>query len=268
MEYTLADLPQLKADLVGNAGLWGMLKKDLRQLVEMPSHFDPSTQPVLGTGLNLSLMMVAMGGLEAMATLANIDEVASKQGTTKNAIDIVKRFGDRYFPEVNPLYTRPKGESLLTLIWDGYRNGGLHNFFPKQDMITTTAGPKKVLFSVSWPTSKNGNAERCLTLAEIQVGRANNPTVGGPGARHLDAEMQSNGDISIFLSSPVFALELIDAGDRWAAELEQNGALQGWFVEGAARLSQGLTFQNLPGAKACLDRMVNAAVAAVTPPST
>jgi hypothetical protein len=80
MAYTLADLPQLRTGLVSKDGLWGMLKKDLRQIIAMPSHFDQSKQPELGCGPNLSLMMVAMGGLETMATLANIDGLAAKQG--------------------------------------------------------------------------------------------------------------------------------------------------------------------------------------------
>ena len=78
MAFTLADFSQLQAKLLGPDGLWGMLKKDLRQIIAMPCHFDQISLPELGCGPNLSLMMVAMGGLETMATLANIDGLPAR----------------------------------------------------------------------------------------------------------------------------------------------------------------------------------------------
>jgi hypothetical protein len=100
MPHALADFENLQRRYLGDEGsLWRLLKKDLLQMIEMPSHFDQETQRELGTGLNLSLVMVAVGGLEAMATLANIDGLP----LGANATDTVQRFAERYFPQVNAL---------------------------------------------------------------------------------------------------------------------------------------------------------------------
>jgi hypothetical protein len=264
MAYTLVDFPQLRVRLLSADGLWGMLRKDLRQIIAMPCHFDQATHPELGCGPNLSLMMVAMGGVEAMATLANIDGLPPGA----NAADMVQRFAARYFPQVNPLYGRPPGESLPMLIWDGYRNGGLHKYFPKQDEIATTAGQTTVVFGLTWPERVEATSKRSLTLDEMQAARAANPAIGGPGSRHLSAEIQPNGVVSFWVCAPFFALEMIDAVERWLAELVGNAALQQWFVDGADKLDNGLKLRNTAGSIPCLTSMVNAALAAAAAAAT
>jgi hypothetical protein len=131
MTYTLADYPELRARLLGDGGLWRMLRKDLLQLVEMPAHFDQAKRPDLGCAPNLSVMVVAMGGLETMATTAKIGGAVAGD----NATETVKRFADRYFQQVNAAYACPAGQSLIRLLWDAYRNGGLHRFFPKAGTV-------------------------------------------------------------------------------------------------------------------------------------
>jgi hypothetical protein len=119
MPYALTDFENIQRRFLGDEGsLWRSLKKDLLQLIEMPSHFDQATQRELGTGLNLSLMTVAVGGLEAMATLANVDGLP----LGVNATDTVQRFAERYFSQVNALCARPRGESLLVLLWDAWNS--------------------------------------------------------------------------------------------------------------------------------------------------
>ncbi len=257
MAYTLADFPQLSAKLLSKNGLWGMLKKDLRQIIAMPCHFDQRKQPELGCGPNLSLMMVAMGGLETMAKLANIDGLPAGS----NATDLVQRFAERYFVAINPRYRRPKGESLPMLIYDAYRNGGLHNYFPKQDTIPTSAGQTTVIFGLTWPETSILSEKRSLTLAELIAARAANPAMGGPRSRHLAAELQPSGVVSFWVCAPIFALELIDAVEQWATDLVSDATLQQWFIDGAIKLEEGLKLRNPTGAKPCLTSIVNAAFA-------
>jgi hypothetical protein len=257
MPYTIADYTQLETSLLGVGGLWRMLQKDLLQIIASPFHFDQVKQPELGCGPNLSLMMVAVGGLETMATLANIDGL-----TGKNATDTVKRFADRYFPGVNTGYARPKGESLPMLLWDAYRNGGLHKYFPKQDTIAAASGQVKVTFGLSWPETKLLDPKRSLSLEEMRARRKGNPALGGPGTRHLAVEMLAPGEAAFWVCSPYFALELEDAVEKWVAELPADPTLRQWFVDGANKLDEGLRLDNPPGSRACLTSMVDAAVAA------
>lgn len=261
MPYTIADYPQLQMSLLGKGGLWHMFKKDLLQFVASPFYFDQAEQPELGCGPNLALMMVAVGGLETMATLANIDGLPAGA----NAADTVKRFSDRYFPAVNSLYRRPKGESLPMLLWDAYRNGGLHRYFPKKDTIAAAAGQVKVTFGLSWPETNPPDPKRSLSLEEMRAWRAANPTLGGPGTRHLAVEVLTPRAVTFWVCSPCFALELEEAVEKWAAELDRDAGLRQWFVDGASKLDAGLKLGNPPGLRTCLLSMVDAAVAVVAP---
>jgi hypothetical protein len=94
MAYTLADFSHVQASLLDTRGLWHMLKKDLLQNLEMPRHFNKTTCPDLGCAPNLAVMIVAMSGLETMATLANIGGVPAG-GAGDDATERVKRFADR-----------------------------------------------------------------------------------------------------------------------------------------------------------------------------
>jgi hypothetical protein len=178
---------------------------------------------------------------------------------------MVKRFADRYFHGVNSLYARPKKESLPMLIWDAYRNGGLHNYFPKRDTITTAAGHTPIVFGLSWFEALGPESKHSLKLDEMQAARAAKPAMGGTGSHHLAAEIQPTGTVSFWVCAPMFALELIDAGDKWVAELEHDATLQGWFVDGAETLYKGLKLDEPNGSKACLTSIVNAALAAAIP---
>lgn len=261
MPYTIADFPQLQKDLLGDGSLWHMLRKDLLQILASPYHFDQAKQPELGCGPNLSLMMVAVGGLETMATLANIDGLPA----SANATDMVKRFAERYFPAVNPLYARPKGQSLPMLIWDAYRNGGLHKYFPKKDTIAAAAGQVTVTFGLTWPETVPPDPKRCRSLEEMRERRAANPALGGPGSRHLSVEVNGPGDVNFWVCAPYFALELVEVVERWMGEFAGAADLQQWFVDGANKLEKGLQLDNPPGSRACLTSMVDAAIAAAAP---
>jgi hypothetical protein len=151
--YTMADFENLRANLLGPNGLWHMLRKDLLQQLEMPAHFDQAVRPELGCAPNLSVMMIAMAGLETMATMAKI----GGRVPGDDATETVKRFADRYLTQVNPLYARPPGQSLIRLLWDAYRNGGIHRFFPKAGTVQVGGRPVDVTFSISW--------ERCPSPA-------------------------------------------------------------------------------------------------------
>jgi hypothetical protein len=261
MAYTIADFPQLQTSLLGAGSLWHMLKKDLLQITASPSYFDQATQSDLGCGPNLSLMMVAVGGLETMATLANIDGLVGM-----NATDMVKRFAERYFPAVNPLYTRPAGESLPALIWDAYRNGGLHKYFPKKDTIAAATGQVSVTFGLSWPETAPPDPKRSLSLDEMRRRRATTPALGGPGSKHLAVEVKAPGAVNVWVCAPYFTLELVGAVEKWVGELPGDADLQNWFVAGANKLDDGLRLGNPPGARACLTSMVDAAIAATATP--
>ena len=134
----------------------------------------------------------------------------------------MREFADRYFDFVNTRYRRPKRESLPMLFWDAYRNGGLHNYFPKQHTITTAAGARKVAFGLSWAEHGGAGGNRSPTLEEMQAARAGNPASGGPGLRHLDAEVQPGELLAFWVCAPILALELIDSGDKWATKLESR----------------------------------------------
>jgi hypothetical protein len=236
-----------------------MLKADLLHIIDSPSQFDYAEKAELARGPGLALMMVAVGGLETMATLANIDGLP---GT--NATDMVKRFADRYLTAVNPRYNRVSGESLPMLIWDAYRNGGLHKFFPKQDTITAASGQVKVVFAISWPET-SVPSKRSLSLDEMRSWRAATPRPGDPGTRHLDVEVLAPQLVNFWVNSPVFALELDEAVEKWAGDLAGDATLQQWFVAGVDKLENGLKLGNPLGSQACLRSMVEAALAAGPP---
>jgi hypothetical protein len=254
MAYTITDYPNLRTNLLGASGLWPMLKEDLFHIIDSPSHFSYAEQAELARGPGLALMMVAMGGLETMATLANIDGL---QG--KNATDMVKRFADRYFATVNPRYKRVSGESLPMLIWDAYRNGGLHKFFPKRDTLGAASRQVNVVFAVSWPET-GGLATRSLSLDEVRSWRVKIAGLGDPGARHLDVEVLAPHLVRFWVNSPVFAMELAEAVEKWATDMDGDAKLQQWFVAGANKLEDGLKLCNPPGSQACLRSMVSAAL--------
>ena len=147
------------------------------------------------------------------------------------------------------------------LIWDAYRNGGLHNYFPKQDTIPTTAGQTTVVFGLTWPETSFPNSKRSLTLEEMQAARAANPAMGGAGSRHLSAEIQPTGVVSFWVCVPLFALELIAAVESWLNALGADSRLQQWFVDGAEKLDEGLKLRKTTGSIPCLTSIVNAALA-------
>jgi hypothetical protein len=255
MAYTITDYPNLRTKLLGDdKGLWQMLKADLFHIIDSPSHFKYAEKPELARGPGLALMMVAVGGLETMATLANIGGLPQT-----NATEMVKRFADRYFATVNPRYNRGSGESLPTLIWDAYRNGGLHKFFPKQDTISVASGQVHVIFAVSWPET-GGPANRSMSLDEVRLWRVKTLGQGNSGMRHLDVEALAPPLVKFWVNSPVFALELAEAVGKWETDMVGDANLQQWFVAGADRLEDGLKLDNPPGSHACLRSMVNAAL--------
>ncbi len=184
-----------------------MLRKDLLQQLEMPAHFDQAGRPDLGCAPNLSVMMIAMGGLETMATLAKIGGVVANG----NATETVKRFADRYFQHVNPLYARPVGQSLIRLLWDAYRNGGLHRFFPKAGTVQIGGRQVDVRFGVSWYEVAVAGEKRSATLSEARAARASTPALTvlsiGPDS------------YNVWLVAQFFVLDFIDAVERWAGEL-------------------------------------------------
>jgi hypothetical protein len=55
MLYTIADFPQLQMSLLGEGGLWQMLKKDLLQIVASPYYFNQAKQPELTRTQALSI---------------------------------------------------------------------------------------------------------------------------------------------------------------------------------------------------------------------
>jgi hypothetical protein len=240
MAYTLADYPQLRASLLGEGGLWHMLRKDLLQQLEMPAHFDQAGRPDLGCAPNLSVMMIAMGGLETMATLAKIGGVVANG----NATETVKRFADRYFQHVNPLYARPVGQSLIRLLWDAYRNGGLHRFFPKAGTVQIGGRQVDVRFGVSWYEVAVAGEKRSATLSEARAARASTPALTvlsiGPDS------------YNVWLVAQFFVLDFIDAVERWAGELTPAAPLGQWFVTGAGDVVDGLALKKHPESLACL----------------
>src|SRR5262245_23794360 len=132
MPYSMSDLPHLRQLFLGHGGMWHMLRKDLLQIAEMPSHFNKADHPDLASSPNLCLSILAMSGLEAMGRIANINgherpNYDSSGRPFGNATESVVAFGTRYLIRANPIYTGP----LVRLVWDAYRNGGVHRFLPK-----------------------------------------------------------------------------------------------------------------------------------------
>ena len=168
-------------------------------------------------------MMIAMGGLETMATLANIDGVVANGDATET----VKRFADRYFPQVNRrLYARPADQSLIRLLWDAYRNGGLHCFFPKAGKEVQIGGRQvDVTFGVSWYEVDEPGGKRSATLSEARAARASTPA--------LSVQLIGPDSYNVWLMAQFFVLDFIDAVEKWDEELTQAAPLRQWFVTGA-----------------------------------
>jgi hypothetical protein len=150
------------------------------------------------------------------------------------------------------------------LIWDAYRNGGLHKYFPKKDTITAASGQVSVTFGLSWPEPEPPEPKRSCSLAEMRAARTANPSVGGPGTRHLAVEVVTHGVVNVWVCAPYFTLELVEAVEKWVVELPGDTNLKQWFVDGANKLDTGLRLGNLPGEVTCLTSMVDAAILAIS----
>lgn len=259
MPYTMADLAQLRANLLGPGSLWHMLRKDLLQQLEMPSRFDPVACPDLGCAPNLSVMIDAMSGLETMATLANIDGVAQRHDATESAT----HFADRYFHLVNPSYGRPAGQSLIRLIWDAYRNGGLHKFFPKRDTITVGAQQVSITFTVGW--LEHETPKRSFSLTEVQQLRVADPTLSSTRPGHLVVVPHGPNAFLFYACVQATVLELVDAVGRWMEDLQSGAPFQQWFIDGANEFERGGLLNRHPEARACLAAMILAAQAGMAP---
>lgn len=238
MSYTQADLPVLLPAIVREGGLWPMMKKDLCQIVNSPSLFEKVAMPAFGTGMNLSVSIVLMSTLEAISTLANIDGAIA--GRSRNyAMDVVVKFGERYLPRANPRYAPSPGTSLVRLVWDAYRNGGLHKFLPKKIQLVRPAGtPVSVDFGVGW--AEDGSRPRCsMTLDEVQALRSRDPMLSMLRPPHLALALQAP-DVAIFsVCAQALVLELMEAGDAWSSEVVSNAQLQTWFIDGANAFEEG-----------------------------
>ncbi len=221
MTYTLSDYPKLRANLLGEGGLWHMLRKDLLQQLEMPAYFDQNKRPDLGCAPNLSVMMIAMGGLETMATIAKIGGAVPGD----NATETIKRFADRYFHQVNAAYARPVGQSLIRLLWDAYRNGGLHCFFPKAGTVQVGSRNVDVAFGISWCEVGVAAGKRSATLGEARAARETTPV--------LDVRQAGPDRYGVMLVAQFFVLDLIDAVEMWISELSEAAPLGQWFLIGA-----------------------------------
>ena len=176
-------------------------------------------------------MMVALGGLEAIATLANIGGLAPG---SDNSTDFVKKFMEKYFAAVNTRYGLASGnESMIALFWDAYRNGGLHRFFPKRDKIKATSGEVRLEFGISWPTLDGTGSTRCLSLDETRERWKSVLAGNRPESKHLCMEPNDDGSVNFWICAPYFALEFVDAVEKWSEDLRNNSTEQSWFVNGA-----------------------------------
>jgi hypothetical protein len=262
--YTLADLPQVQASLLGFGGLWHMLKKDLLQNLEMPSHFNKTTCPDLGCAPNLAVMIVAMSGLETMATLANIGGVPAG-GAGDDATERVKRFADRYLVRANSKYACPLGQSLIRLLWDAYRNGGLHKFFPKRGTFQIGGQSVTVTFGIGWLETGTGETQRSFSLEEVRALRANDPTLASLRPPHMGAVQDGPNSFQFWICAQLFVLEFVDAVETWMREVGAVTGLDHWFVDGANKFEDGLDLKRHPESVACLTAMITAARAAAAP---
>src|SRR5262249_21754217 len=226
--------------LLGQGGLWHMLRKDMFQLLEMPAHFDQAVRPDLGCAPNLSVMMVAMGGLDTMATMAKIGGAAPGG----NATEQVKRFADRYFRQVNAAYARATVQSRIRLLWDAYRNGGLHRFFPKAGTVQVGSRQVDVTFGISWCEVGVPGGKRSATLSEARAARAATPV--------LDVRSAGADSYNIMLVAQFFVLDFIDAVEKWIGELSEAAPLGVWFVAGAGDVESGLALKKHAESLACL----------------
>lgn len=256
MAYTMSDFPMLQAAVLDEGGLWPMIKKDLFQMANLPSYFNTTNQPELGTGLNLSLVIVAMSALETVAALANIN--GSIRGRDRNfATDVVVAFGERYFPRVNPRYSPQPGESMVRLLWDAYRNGGLHRFLPKKHEIASGVGKTTtVTFAVTWLEDRS-RPNWCYTLEEVNQLRASDRTLAGIFPPHLGLTLEISGSLQFTLCVQALLLEFADSVEEWAEELRAGSNLAAWFVDGANAFDLGRQLAGGSGL-VCLQNMVTA----------
>jgi hypothetical protein len=240
MMYTMSDFPALKEAVLGEGGLWPMIKKDLFQMADMPFYFDTINQPELGTGLNLSLVIVTMSTLETVATLANIN--GSIKGRDRNfATDVVEAYGERYFTRVNPRYLSQKGQSMVRLLWDAYRNGGLHRFLPKKHEFTSNTGKTStVTFGVTW-LENDLRPNRCCNLNEVKEIQAKDPTLAGLSLPHLRLTPGVDDSLNFWLCAQALVLELADSVVEWENELKSGSNFAKWFVDGVNAFEEGLT---------------------------
>jgi hypothetical protein len=231
MKHKVSAFPKLQQEyLLSDGSPWRMLKKDLRQMIEMPSHFESKKHKKLATGCNLSLMMVATGGLEAMATLANIG------GAGSDATVRVTNFMSDYFPKVNSRWGMKRGnESMVSLVWDAYRNGGLHRFLPKKQEFKVKSNCVQLDFGVCWSETRLP-----LPLKDIQK-RWRRVAKGQDSAtKHLQFKRNDDGSINFWVSAPYFSLELEAAVENWINHLAGDEIRQTWFACGVKCFESGL----------------------------
>jgi hypothetical protein len=258
MAYTLTDLPQVRASLLGPHGMWHMLRKDLFQNLEMPSHFNKTVCPELGCAPNLAVMIVAMSGLETMATVANIGGFpAGAPGD--DATERVKRFSDQYLVRANPEYGRSPGQSLIRLLWDAYRNGGLHKFLPKKGTFQIGGRPVTITFGVGWLETGTGADQRSSSLQEIRLLRASDPRLTGLRPPHLGVVQDGPDSFQFWICAQLFVLEFVEAVEAWMRDLGSVAGLDRWFIDGANKFEDGLTLGRHPESVACLTAMIAAA---------
>ena len=182
-----------------------------------------------------------------MATLANIDGVAP----ARNATETVKHFADRYFHRANPVYARPAGQSLIRLLWDAYRNGGLHRFFPKAGTLPVGGQQINVTFGVSWFEVAIPGGKRSATVVEARTAQASAP--------RLIVHSTGRDSYQVWIVAQLFILDFIEAVETWLGELTPAPDLGPWFIDGANALEAGMAPGRHAESLACLADLVTTA---------
>lgn len=238
MVYDESDFDALYAAVFDTNGLWEMMKKDLWQIADSPFRFNTVLEPQFGTGPNLSLVIVTMSALETISTLANINNAI--RGRQQNfGTDVVCAFGERYLSQVNPRYSSPSGESTVRLLWDCYRNGGVHRFLPKMSKIKNQSGQDvQIVFTVNWLLDKS-RQNQSYTLEEVQRLRNKDPELRMLSQPHLGITSPNPSQIQYHLCAQAFLLEFAESVEKWKQDLQPRTSFSDWFIDGANAFDLG-----------------------------
>lgn len=211
-------------DPIVRLGIWPMIEAELESLLDAPLSLDMYTNDRRqGDAVRSAVPKALLPALETIAALANVNDTISKKA--KNyATDVVVEFAGRYLSKESAAYS----ESSVRLMWDVYRNGALHRYWPKTcEALDPASRTANVGFDFRWKE------------AALQDLRSEEITALDPPQLRLKELPFSGPDHSFFeivLWPQILFLELRRAVASWEDDVRCARVPQTWIEVGFAEL--------------------------------